>query len=544
MAQGGPHRCDDDPAVGFVLFAGTFGSSFLPEFNEGTFTVFLMAPPGTSLDESDRLAVGVEHRLSEIEGVRAVVRRTGRAERDEHAEPVSSSEIEVSVEAGYKRDDVRDEIDRILGAVPGITTMVGQPIEHRLSHVMSGTPAAVAINVFGSDLHTLRRIAKEIEAELKSLPGARDVNAQREVTISTLPVRYRLDALSRWGLSPVDAAAQVKAAIFGDVVTTVNEGVRMYDMVVRLAPEQRTSVDHVRNLLLKGAGGALVRLEEVADIGVERASNLITRQNAQRKAVVSANVAKGHNLGHLVESIQAKVAPIVQRYGYTVEYGGQFEAQQSASKTIYVMGAGVAVLMLLLLSMALRSTRAAILVMVNLPLALIGGIAAIFISESDSALGNLAALVGMGDSRYQAPIISIASMVGFVTLFGIAVRNGILLVNHYRHLMEQEDKTLDEAIVLGSSQRLVPILMTALTAALGLIPLALAAGEPGSELLAPLAIVVLGGLITSTFLNLIVVPAGYSLMFRGSSRLPRIADTPSAVPPDTASSHEETSHET
>jgi CzcA family heavy metal efflux pump len=526
-------------AAGFVALAGTFGTSFLPEFNEGTFTVFLMAPPGTSLAESDRLATGVERRMSAIEGVRAVVRRTGRAERDEHAEPVSSSEIEVSVKPGYERDDVRREIDRVLGDVPGITTMVGQPIEHRMSHVMSGTPAAVAINVFGEDLSVLRRIAKEIEGELKSLPGARDVNAQREVMINTLPIRYRAAALARWGLTPVQAAEQVKAAVFGETVAHVNEGVRIYDIVVRLAPDQRTSVQHVRDLLLRGSGGALVRLDEVAEIGVERSSNLIARQNAQRKAVVSVNVAEGYNLGHLVESIRAKVGPIVERYGYTVEYGGQFEAQQSASKTIYVMGAGVAVLMLLLLSMGLKSSRAAVLVMVNLPLALIGGIAAIFISESDSAMGNLLALCGMG-GRYQAPIVSIASMVGFVTLFGIAVRNGILLVNHYRHLMEEEGRSLDEAILLGSMQRLVPILMTALTAALGLLPLAAAAGEPGSELLAPLAIVVLGGLMTSTFLNLIVVPAGYSLVFRGSSRLPRVAAIDTDAHPEGHRNTEET----
>ncbi len=505
-------------AVAFIALASTFGTSFLPEFNEGTFTVFLMAPPGTSLEESNRLAEGVDRRMAEIEGVETVVRRTGRAERDEHAEPVSSSEIEVTIKPGYKKNAVRAEIDKVLGAVPGITTMVGQPIEHRMSHVMSGTPAAVAINVFGDDLHTLRRIAKEIESELASVPGARDVNAQREVMISTLPIRYRADDLARWGLSPVGAAGQVKAAIFGANVARVNEGIRSYEIVVRLASNQRQTMEDIRGLLLRGKGGALVRLDEVADIGIERASNLIARQNAQRKAVVSVNVAEGYNLGHLVESIQARVGPIVERHGYTVEYGGQFEAQQSASRTIYVMGAGVAVLMLLLLSMAFRSTRAALLVMVNLPLALIGGIAAIFISESSGWLTNFAALVGLADGRYQAPIISIASMVGFVTLFGIAVRNGILLVNHYRHMMENEGKTLAQAVVLGSVQRLVPILMTALTAALGLVPLALAAGEPGSELLAPLAIVVLGGLITSTFLNLIVIPAGYSLMFGGSNR--------------------------
>jgi len=496
-----------------LWLASTFGTSFLPEFNEGTFTVFLMAPPGTSLVESDRLARGVEAQLAEIEGVRAVVRRTGRAERDEHAEPVSSSEIEVSVKPGFDKDAVKAGIDAILRGVPGITTMIGQPIEHRLSHVMSGTPAAIAINVFHSDdnLDVLRQVAREIEAKLKALPGARDVAANREVMIATLPIRYRHEDLARWGLTPADAAEQVKDAIFGESVAQVNEGVRRFDITVRLAPEHRETIDQVRGLLLRGEGGAMVRLDEVADIGREMASNLIARENARRKAVISCNVAEGHNLGHLVEQVRAVVDPIVAKYRCTADYGGQFEAQQSASRTILVMGAGVIVVILLLLHLAFNSMRAAMLVMVNLPLALIGGIAAIFLTESANPISNFLALFGVG--RYQPPVISIASMVGFVTLFGIAVRNGILLVNHYQHLMQHEGKTVSEAIVTGSMERLSPILMTALAAVLGLLPLAMAAGEPGSELLAPLAIVVLGGLITSTALNLIIVPAGYALIF-------------------------------
>ena len=514
-----------------LWLGSTFGTSFLPQFNEGTFTVFLMAPPGTSLDESNRLARGIETRLTEIEGIRSVVRRTGRAERDEHAEPVSNSEIEITVKPGYDKHHVKAEIDKVIRTVPGITTMIGQPIEHRLSHVMSGTPAAIAINVYGDDLHRLRTIAREIELTLKTVPGARDVNAQREVMITTLPINYRLDDLARWGLTPVSAAEQVKDAIFGEVVTQINEGVRLYDMVVRLAPNQRENIEQIKGLLLKGKGGAIVRLDEVAQIGLELASNLIARENAQRKAVISVNVAEGYNLGHLVESVREKVEPIVVRHsrksrtegggGYTVRFGGQFEAQQSASHTIYLMGGGVAVVMLLFLNITFNSTRAAVLVMVNLPLALIGGIVVIFFTESDQPLVNILALFGLG-GRYQAPVISIASMIGFVTLFGIAVRNGILLVNHYSHLMEQEGKTLDVAIVQGSMERLIPILMTALTAVLGLVPLAWAAGEPGSELLAPLAIVVLGGLISSTFLNLVVVPAGYSLIFGGSPNPPKI----------------------
>jgi HME family heavy-metal exporter len=288
--------------------------------------------------------------------------------------------------------------------------------------------------------------------------------------------------------------------------------VRRYDLVVRLAPDQRQSIEQVRDLLLRGRGGATVRLRDVADIGPQRSSNLITRENAQRKAVVSLNVAEGSNLGDLAAAVQQRVDPIVQRAGMTVSYGGQFEAQQAASRTILVAGLVVAVVMLMLLQISTGSLRAAVLVMLNMPLALIGGIAAIYVTEGGGPIDNTLALIGVG-GPYVPPVISIASMVGFITLFGIAVRNGILLINHYNHLMQEEGVPLGDAIVRGSTERLVPILMTAISAALGLLPLALAAGEPGSELLAPLAIVTLGGLLTSTFLNLFVVPAGYALVF-------------------------------
>ena len=496
-----------------IWLATTFGTSFLPEFNEGTITVFLTAPPGTSLDESDRLAKAVDRQLVQIEGVRAVVRRTGRAERDEHAEPVSRSEIDVSLKEGYRREDVLTRIDAVLAKIPGIHGETGQPISHRLSHILSGTPAAIAISVFGEDLPTLRRIAREAEAELKKLPGTRDVTGNREAMVTTLPIRYRHDDLRRYGLTPAGAAKQVTSALFGEIVAEVNDGVRRFAIVVRLDPESRRDVRDVRELVLRGKGGAQLRLREVADIGPEDAPMAIQRENARRKAVISTNVAEGYNLGHLVDEVKRVVDPIVARSGYEVHYGGQFEAQQSAARTIYLMGGGVVLVILLLLYMALGSFRSALLVMVNLPLALIGGIAAVYLTESPDFFSNTLALFGLGDGRYRAPVLSIASMVGFVTLFGIAVRNGILLVSHYRQLMVEERKPLAEAVIQGSMDRLVPILMTALAAVLGLVPLALAAGEPGSELLAPLAVVVLGGLVTSTLLNLIVVPAGFSLIF-------------------------------
>jgi HME family heavy-metal exporter len=495
-----------------LWLASTFGTAFLPSFNEGTFTIFLLAPPGTALSESDRLATEVEKQLASIDGIEHVVRRTGRAERDEHAEPVSNSEIEVSLKPDADGAVIRERIDELLGSIPGITTMVGQPIEHRLSHVLSGTPAAIAISVYGEDLNELRKVAKRIERELSTIKGARDVNANREVLITSLPVRYRHAELAAAGLSPAGAAEQLREAVYGEVVATVNQGVRQYDLVVRLAPDERETIEQVRELQLRGTGGAIVRLGDVADVGPERSSNLITRENAQRKAVISLNVAEGSNLGDLVAQVQERVDPIVQEAGFTVTYGGQFEAQQSAARTILIAGLGVCILMLMLLQISTGSFRAALLVMLNMPLALIGGIVAIFFTVGGSAFQNLAALL-QGGTGYTAPIISIASMVGFITLFGIAVRNGILLINHYNHMMREENVPLGTAIVQGSMERLVPILMTAISAALGLVPLALAAGKPGSELLAPLAIVTLGGLLTSTFLNLLVVPAGYSLVF-------------------------------
>jgi CzcA family heavy metal efflux pump len=502
----------------------TYGTSFLPEFNEGTFTVFLMAPPGTSLEESNRLAVGVEAQMAQLPGVRSVVRRTGRAERDEHAEPVSSSEIEVTIVPGFSKHEVRRSLDGVLSGVPGITTSIGQPIEHRLSHVLSGTPAAIAIVVQGDDLSLLRTLAKRIEGELVSLPGTRDVAANREVMITSLPVRYRPRDLAAAGLSPAAAAEQVQDALQGETVAEVNEGIRRHAITVRLHPDERERVEDVGRLVLRGVGGATVRLRDVADMGRERTSNLIARENGQRKAVISCNVAEGYNLGQLVEEVKRRVEPIVTEAGCTLALGGQFEAQQSASQTILVMGAFVIVVMLLLVNAALGSMRAAVLVMVNLPLSLIGGMVAIYVTESPGLWSNTLALFGLGSDRYVPPVISIASMVGFITLFGIAVRNGILLVRHYFDLM-REGIPLQEAILRGSMERLVPILMTALTAALGLLPIVMAAGEPGSEILAPLSVVVLGGLLSSTFLNLLVVPAGFYLMFRNHPVGPAGTDT-------------------
>ncbi len=500
-----------------LALAGTFGSSFLPSFNEGTFTVFVMAPPGTSLTESDRLARGVETRIMTIPGVLHAARRTGRAERDEHAEPVSSSEIEVSVSPGHDREEVRRQLDLAIAGLPGTTTMIGQPIEHRLSHILSGTPAAIAVNLYGEDLPTLRAAIKEVEAAVKQVEGTRDVAANREVMVTSLPVRFDRAALARAGLTPSDAAAQVSAAFSGQEVATVVDGTKRYPLTVRLEESQRAEPADVADFVLHTPGGRQVRLSEVAEVAPERASNLIARENSRRKATLSCNVGAGFNLGDLVGQVRKQVDPIAARHGLTVHYGGQFEAQQSASRMLLWMGVGVVGAMFMVLQWATGSVRAAVLVMVNLPLALLGGVVAVFIAESPSLWGNTFGLLAGG--RYIAPVLSVATLVGFITLFGVAVRNGLLLVNHYADL-RAGGKPLHEAVRQGSMERLIPILMTALTAMLGLIPLALRQGEPGAEILAPLAIVVLGGLVSSTFLNLFVVPVGYVMVFSG----PRVSD--------------------
>jgi HME family heavy-metal exporter len=357
------------------------------------------------------------------------------------------------------------------------------------------------------------------------------VIANREILVETLPVRYRHDDLARAGISPADAAVQVEQALSGVHVATVNDGIRRYDLVVRLHPEERQTGNQLSELILKSPFGPQVRLREVADIGPEMASNLIAREGARRKAVVSLNVAEGFNLGDLVGTVRTAVDPLIAKAGLTVHYGGQFEAQQEASRTITVMGVGVIVAVFLLLAASLGSAKSAGLVMLNLPLSLIGGIVAVYIAESPSIFANTLALFGIGSGAYIAPVLSIASLVGFITLFGIAVRNGILLVNQYQAHQHRHGESLNEVIVHGSLERLVAILMTALCAAIGLIPLALMAGQPGAEILAPLAIVVLGGLVSSTALNLVVVPAAYAWVFGGTTNQPPTSVSVSASVP-------------
>lgn len=492
-----------------LLLGSTFGSSFLPEFNEGSITLFINAPLGTSLEESNRAARQIEVQASMIPGVSSVTRRTGRAEKDEHAEPVSASEIDVRLSEGADVPQVREKIVNLLANTPGVTSQIGGPIAHRLSHILSGTPAAVAIKVFGDDLRELREIAKKAEGALKGVPGVRDLVANREATIRTLPVAFDREKLALYGFTPFEAASQIETALLGTIVGVINKGGSRLDVVVRLKEEARESINDLRALELQAPNGARVPVSALATVYEEDSSMLITRENVKRKAVISCNVAEGHNLGDLIQTIRAKFDPIISEYpGIYVEYGGQFEAQEQASSRIFWASLAVLLVIIGVLFNAFGSFRATFVILLNLPLALVGGIVALFISDSPGVFSNFFALFGIGE--YVAPVVSISALVGFIGLSGVACRNGLLLVSHYQHL-RKEGASKEEVLMRGSEERLVPILMTALSSGLALIPLILAKGEIGSELQYPVAVVILGGLVTSTFLNLFVIPAAFSL---------------------------------
>jgi HME family heavy-metal exporter len=509
--------------VAAVLLARSFGANFLPAFNEGTLMVFAFAPPGTSLPESQRLVRGLGESLAQIEGVKTCVRRTGRSERDVHAHGIDTSEFILALKPGTDPRKIKHEIDKVLADAPGLRTNIGAPIGHQLSEILSGARADIAVNFYGEDLTALRAAVSEAETAIKAVPGSRDVLGERELLLRSIRIDYQADAIaSRLGIPRGHVAEQVQAAFAGRNLAEVTEGPRTYQMTLRLPEVERRDIEALRSLPLHGAevepGRRLeARLDEVAEVQLDAVPMAIQRQGGRRKAVVSVNVADGANLEHLVAAVRQVVEPIAAKHKLSVELGGQFEAQQSARRTLLVLGAITTLGVLLLLATALDSLPVALIVMVNLPLALIGGVLAVFCVQGQGLWGNLTGL--LGQAVYEAPILSISSMVGFVTLFGIAVRNGILLANHYATL-NSEGRPFEEVVRRGSAERLVPILMTAITAILGLIPLALRLGQPGAELLAPLAVVVIGGLISSTLLNCYVVPAAYHLLY---SRRPQNA---------------------
>jgi len=466
------------------------GRAFLPDFNEGTLTINVVTLPGTSLESSDRLGRMVEEILLGEPEVVATARRTGRAELDEHAQDVNASEMEVSLQMKDRsKEEFLADLRRKLSAVPGTNITIGQPISHRIDHMLSGTRANIAVKIFGEDLATLRRLGEEVRTVMTAVEGTADVSLEQQPDIPFLTIKFDRGAIARYGLQITDVAEAIEIAFAGHEVSRILEGRAAFDLVVRYEAAAASDLDSIRATRIATPSGAQIPLSSLAEIRKDRGPNTISRENVERKTVVMSNVA-GRDLSSVVEDIRDQVASTVKLPpGYHIEYGGQFESAAEASRRLLLLGFVVIAGILLLLFVALRSLRDAFLVMVNLPLALIGGVAGVYISGG---------------------ILSVASIIGFITLFGIATRNGLMLISHIHHLMTREDVgDIREAVRRGALERLSPILMTALSAGLALIPLALAIGKPGSEIQTPMAIVILCGLLTSTALNMFVVPALY-----------------------------------
>jgi CzcA family heavy metal efflux pump len=479
--------------AGFAVAVGVtpfLGRTFLPEFNEGALTVSAVTLPGTSLAESDRLGKRVEEVLLAFPEVTSTARRTGRAELDEHAQDVNAAEIDVRLRpTGRSKAAFLAELRTKLTTVPGVVTTIGGPIAHRIDHMLSGTRASIAIKLFGDDLALLRTSAQAVEQTMRGVAGVVDLAIEQQVEVPQLTITFDRAAIARYGLRSGELAETIETVYAGATVTKVLERQRTYDLVVRYGDEHRADVEAIRNTVVDTPSGARVPLKMLAAIRDDIGPNLIMRENVQRRIVVSANVS-GRDLRGVIEDIRAGIErDVTLPPGFYVEYGGQFESEQAASRTIALLGVLVVVGIFALLFLAFRSLRNTLLVMVNLPLALIGGLVAV--------------LVGGG-------VLSVASLVGFITLFGIATRNGIMMISHYDHLRTVEGATFSEAVERGSMERLAPVLMTALCAGLALVPLVLAGAEPGNELQAPMGVVILGGLLSSTALNMIVVPALYA----------------------------------
>jgi len=466
------------------------GTAFLPEFHEGSLTVQANTLPGTSLGKSDEIGRRVEQILLSQPEVVATARRTGRAEFDEHVQGVEAAEIDVGLrDTGRPRETLLAELRRQFSTLPGTNVTIGQPISHRIDHMLSGTRANIAVKVFGDDLATLRRLGQRVRETMAGVPGIVDLSLEQQMDVPFVRFVLNRQAIARYGLRPGDVAEAIETSFAGATVGRVFDRGTAFDLIVKFSPSSSADFERIADLPIDTPTGALVPVRLLADVRREQGPNMVLRENVQRRIVVSCNVA-GRDLGSVVADIRAAVARAVPMpAGYRVEYGGQFESEQSASQRLLALGALVVAALFMLLVLAFGRARDALLIMVNLPLALIGGVAGVFLSGG---------------------VLNVATMIGFITLFGIATRNGIMLVSHIRHLMEEEGVTsFRDAVIRGAEERLAPILMTAMAAGLALIPLALGGGQTGREIQTPMAVVILCGLMTSTLLNMIVVPALY-----------------------------------
>lgn len=482
-------------ATGLLLISAmviffTLGRNFLPPFNEGSFTITVNTTPGISLEESDKIGRLVETELLSIKEIQTVGRKTGRAELDEHSLGVNTSEIEAPfILDGRSKDELLAEIREKLNAIPGISIEVGQPISHRLDHMLSGTKANIAIKLFGSDLNELFTQGNRIKDAIENIDGVTDLNVEQQVDRPQLKITPRRELLAKYGITLPQFSEMVSTMLSGAVISQVYSEGKTFDLILKVDDQYKDQAEKIKNLMID-ANGVKIPFDYIAEITSSEGPNSISRENVQRKIVISANVAD-RDLRSVVNEIQETVGSKIQLpEGYHIEYGGQFESEQAASKTLLITSIFAILVIFLLLYNQFKNVSQSIIILLNLPLALIGGIYAILFTTGE---------------------ISIPAIIGFIALFGIATRNGILLMAHYNDL-HSSGESLENSIVMGSLDRLNPILMTALCSGLALIPLALQGDLPGNEIQSPMAKVILGGLLTSTLLNMYIVPIIYRMM--------------------------------
>ncbi|WP_321282467.1 efflux RND transporter permease subunit [Marinifilum fragile] len=477
--------------IASIITLTNLGRNFLPDFNEGSLTITAITKPGIALEESNKVKVLAEEALLTIPEVRLTARRTGRSELDEHSFGVNTSEIEVPFTlTDRSKSEFLQEVREKLNQIQGVNFAIGQPLSHRIDHILSGTKANIAIKMFGDDLNLMFQTANQIKTAISPIEGVVDVNVEQQVEIPQIRITPRRDMLAKYGISITQFSEFIHVAFGGAKVSDVFEGIRAFDLIVKYNEENRGSIEAIRNALIDTWDGKKIPFSYVADIQSLSGPNTINRENVQRKLVVSANVAD-RDLSGIVADIQKSVDEnIILPEGYRIEYGGQFESEAKASKVLMITSIFSLLIIFLLLFQEFRSSQLAGIIMLNLPLALIGGVFTIF---------------------FTSGMLSIPAIIGFITLFGIATRNGILLISNYQSLKEK-GLQLKEIILNGSVNRLSPILMTALTAALALIPMALASDQPGNEIQSPMAVVILGGLLTSTLLNIYVIPIVYLVL--------------------------------
>jgi Cu/Ag efflux pump CusA len=491
--------------AGALTLALTLGRNFLPPFNEGSATITLAAAPGTSLAQANELGEAGARLLLQIPEVRSVGRRAGRAERDDHVMPVSVNEFDVEFHReGRPRNEVFDDIRRRLAALPGTFVLVGQPLAHRLSHMMSGTTARIAVKIFGPDLEVLRELGRKVETVARSVPGLTDIQLERQVPLPQLRIQVRPDAAARYGIQPGRLNEQVSSLVGGHRLAELRDGPLTVPLMVRLPEVWRNSPAKLEELPLEAPGGRRIPLRLVADVRPATGPNAIQRENGQRRLVVGAN-PRGGDLATVVQALQKEIQQdVTLPEGYYLRFEGEYQAQQSANRRIWMLFALVMAFMLVLLTGHFHSTSLALQVLVNIPLALIGAVGLTWVM-----VGNL----------------SLATIIGFIAVGGVAARNGIMMLSHYLHLVEHEGESFGpDLIVRGTLERVVPVLMTALSAGIALVPLLFAAHEPGTELLHPIAVVIVGGLASSTLLDLLVTPAAFSLF--GQNAVRRLSSAP------------------